>query len=150
MKVIKVKYIKLLNCINNLVILQEIKKKWAGIPLSNINDIISKVVSHCKTCQQCKKPFPRLTVGLFKATYFNDAVAMDLHQLGPNLWYLHLSDEFSRFSNAVIISKSTDIIMNMFLKYWINLFVQIQYLVITEVNLYQKNLLTFVKTLTWR
>ena len=72
---------------------------------------------------------------------------MDLHQLGPNLWYLHLSDEFSRFSNAVIISKSTDI-MNMFLKYWINLFVQIQYLVITEVNLYQKNLLTFVKTLT--
>ena len=73
---------------------------------------------------------------------------MDLHQLGPNLWYLHLSDEFSRFSNAVIISKSTDIIMKMFLKYWINFFVQIQYLVITEVNLYQKNLLTFVKTLT--
>ena len=150
MKVIKVKYIKLLNCINNLVILlQEIKKKWAGIPLSNINDIISKVVSLWKTCQQYKKPFPRLTVGLFKATYFNDTVAMDLHQLGPNLWYLHLSDEFSRFSNAVMISKSTDIIMKMFLEYWINFFVQIQYLVITEVNLYQKNLLTFVKTLTW-
>ena len=50
-------------------------------------------------------------------------IAMDLHQLGPNLWYLHLIDEFSRFSNAVIIkSKSTDIIIKMFLKYWISLF----------------------------
>ena len=48
---------------------------------------------------------------------------MDLHQLGRNLWYLHLIDEFSRFSNAVIIkSKFTDIIIKMFLKYWISLF----------------------------
>ena len=50
-------------------------------------------------------------------------IAMDLYQLGPNLWYLHLIDEFSRFSNAVIIkSKSADIIIKMFLKYWISLF----------------------------
>ena len=33
------------------------------------------------------------------------------------------NDEFSRFSNAVIIkSKSRDIIIKMFLKYWISLF----------------------------
>ena len=50
--------------------------------------------------------------------YFNDTVAMDLHQLGPNLWYLHLILDFSRFSNVVIMkSKSTDMIIKMFLKY---------------------------------
>ena len=37
---------------------------------------------------------------------------MDSHQVGPNLWYLHLINEFSKFSNSVIIkSKSTDIII---------------------------------------
>ena len=96
--------------------------KRAGIPLSNISDFINKVVLHCKTYQQYKKQAPRPTVGLPKANYFNDTLAMDLHQLGPNLWYLHLIDKFSRFSNAVIIkSKSKDIIIKMFLKYWISL-----------------------------
>ena len=48
-------------------------------------------------------------------------VAMDLHQLGPDLWYLHFIDEFSRFSNAVTIKiKSKDIIIKIFLKYWIS------------------------------
>ena len=75
--------------------------KRAVIPLSNVRDIINKVVSHCKAFQQYKKAFPRLTVVLPKANYFNDTVAMGLHQLGPNLWYLHLTDKFSSFSNAV-------------------------------------------------
>ena len=35
---------------------------------------------------------------------------MDLHQLGPNLWYLHLTDEFSRFSKAVIIKANLQIL----------------------------------------
>ena len=48
---------------------------------------MNKVASHCKMCQQYKKAVPRPTVGLSKANYFNDTVAIDLHQLGPNLWY---------------------------------------------------------------
>ena len=59
--------------------------KRADIPVSNISDIINKVVSHCKTCQQYKKTIPRPTIGLPKRNYFNGMVAMDLHQLGPNL-----------------------------------------------------------------
>ena len=66
---------------------------------------------------------PRPAVGLPRAYDFNDTVAMDLHQLGPNLWYLHLIDEFCRFSNAAIIkSKSSNVVTKMFLKYWISLF----------------------------
>ena len=57
--------------------------KWAGISLSNITDIISKVVSHCKMCQQYKKPVHRPTFPVPKANYFSDLVVMDLHQLGP-------------------------------------------------------------------
>ena len=63
--------------------------KRAGIPLSNIGGIISKVVSLCKMCQQYKKPVPRPTIGLPKANDFNKMVVMDLHKLAPNLWYLH-------------------------------------------------------------
>ena len=97
--------------------------KRAGIPITKLANIIDKVVSHCKTCQQYKKPIPRPAVGLLKANDFNDTLAMDLHQLEQNLWYLHLIDKFSRFSNAVIIkSKSTNIIIKKILKYRICLF----------------------------
>ena len=97
--------------------------KRAGITLNNITETINKVVSQCSTCKQYKKPMPRPAVELPRAYDFNDTVAMDLHQLGPNLWYLHLIDEFSRFSNAAIIkSKSSNVVIKMFLKYWISLF----------------------------
>ena len=33
-------------------------------------------------------------VGLAKADDFNDTVAMDLHQLGSNIWYLDLTMNF--------------------------------------------------------
>ena len=49
-------------------------------------------------------------------------VAMNLYQLGANLWYLRFIDEFSRFSNGVAIkSKQSNIIQN-FLKQWISIF----------------------------
>ena len=51
---------------------------------------------------------------------------MDLHQLDVNLWYFHIIDEFSRYSNAVIINtKSSSVIANHFLKNWIRLYEQI-------------------------
>ena len=50
-------------------------------------------------------------------------VAMDLHQLGDNLWYLHFIDEFSPFSNVVVIkSKQSNIIIQNILKHWISIF----------------------------
>ena len=77
--------------------------KRAGTPIIKLANITDKVVSHCKICQKYKKTIPRPAVSLPKANDFNDTLAMDLHQLKQNLWYLHLIDEFSRFSNAVII-----------------------------------------------
>ena len=46
---------------------------------------------------------------------------MDLKELGPSLWFLHIIDEFTRFSNAAIIRSKTAVIKK-FLQCWISLF----------------------------
>ena len=66
--------------------------------------LLQEVVDGCNTCQKFKKPsHARPAVGLPRASNFNDTVAVDLHQLGSNIWYLHMIDEFSRFSSACIV-----------------------------------------------
>ena len=88
-----------------------------------ISHMIDVVTSDCKTCKLYKKPVPRPVVGISRATDFNHTVAMDLHQLENNLWYFHMIDEFTRYSNAVIIkSKSSSLIVKKFLLCWISLF----------------------------
>ena len=48
---------------------------------------------------------------------------MDLHYIDKNLWYSHMIDEFSRYSNAVIIkSKQPAVIIQNFIQNWISLF----------------------------
>ena len=74
-------------------------------------------------CKQYKKVSPRPVVGLPRATDFNQSVAMDLHYIDKNLWYSHMIDEFSRYSNAVIIkSKQPAVIIQNFIQNWISLF----------------------------
>ena len=46
---------------------------------------------------------------------------MDLHQLGENIWYLHVIDEFTRYSNAAVIRKK-DASVRVFMKCWISIF----------------------------
>ena len=68
-----------------------------------------------------KKPVPRPIVGFAWATDFNQTVGMDLKELGPSLWSLHITDEFTRFSNATIIRSKTAVIKK-FLQCCISLF----------------------------
>ena len=45
------------------------------------------------------------------STDFNDLVAVDVHQLEPPMWYLHVIDVFTRFSAGDIVrSKDASII----------------------------------------
>ena len=46
---------------------------------------------------------------------------MELHQLEPNMWYMHIIDEFTRFSNAHII-RHKDATVRIFMKCWISMF----------------------------
>ena len=90
--------------------------KQANLLDNYILPLIDKVYDTCKTCKQYKKPSRRPVVGLSKASDFNHTVAMDLHQLGRSLWYFHVIDEFTHFSNAVIVHcKSSKIITGKFL-----------------------------------
>ena len=57
--------------------------------------------------------FLQSVFGLPRATDFNQSVAMDVHYNNKNLWYFHIIDESSHYSNAVIIrSKHPNIIKN--------------------------------------
>ena len=87
-----------------------------------MTEIIEDVVNNnCETSLKFKCPQPRTVVGLPKASEFSDTVSVDPHQLKPNLWYLHKIGDFTRFSNAAIISKKNDS-MKAFILSWIDLF----------------------------
>ena len=80
-----------------------IKSANVGID-TELNQIIDNVIEECQSCKLYKRPNARPVVGFSKATDFNETVSMDLHQISSNMWYLHMIDEFTRYSNAVIIN----------------------------------------------
>ena len=97
--------------------------KNAGLLTTEISKLVDEINLKCVICKTHKKPSPRPVVSLPRATNFNQTVAMDLHSLDKNIWYFHMIDEFSRFSNAAIIkSKQPEIIIKHFLKNWISIF----------------------------
>ena len=78
-----------------------------------------------------KKPSSRPIVGLSKAEDFNQTVSIDLHELKPKLWYMHLVDEFTRYSAAKTMTAKTMTVKTMatktmtakeFMKHWIAIF----------------------------
>ena len=97
--------------------------KNAKIYDKSLFQIVENVLKECDSCNLYKKPVPRPVVSLPRATFFNDNVAMDLHHLNENLWYLHFIDEFSRFSTgATIRKKHPNTVIKIFLKQWISIF----------------------------
>ena len=53
--------------------------------------------------------FHDLLFTLSKADSFNQAISIDLHYLEKNYWYLHMVDEFTRFSAGAIITSRTTV-----------------------------------------
>ena len=84
----------------------------AGIMNSNLCAIIDTVVEECNTC---------VIVGLSESDDFNQRVFIGFHELQPNVWYMHIIDEFTRFSNAAII-RNKHAAVRTFLKCWLSLF----------------------------
>ena len=94
----------------------------AGMMDKELHDIVNEVIRNCNTCVKFKRAVPKPVVGLPKAHSFNITVSMDLHNLVPNkVWYLHMVDEFTRFSNAIII-RNKKMAYRGFLLSWISLF----------------------------
>ena len=93
----------------------------SGISDKNVLKLVDEVVDNCLPCITHKRRPARPAVGLPRAYDFNHQVAMDLHQLEPKLWFMHIIDEFSRYSNAIII-RHKDESVKVFMKCWISLF----------------------------
>lgn len=84
--------------------------------------ILQQIVNDCEICKKYKRTKPKPAVGLPLASEYNETVAVDLHELEPGVWYLHIIDHFTRFSagNIVITKKSSEIV-NSFIHTWISI-----------------------------
>lgn len=94
--------------------------KSAGTTDIETLNLLDLVIQNCEICVTNKKAVPRPVVGLPLATDFNETVAVDLHELEHNVWYLHIIDEFTRFSaGSIMRSKRPSEFVRKFLEYWI-------------------------------
>lgn len=83
--------------------------------------ILQQIVHDCDICKRYSKTKPKPAAGLPLASEYNKTVAVDLHELEPGVWYLHIIDHFTRFSagNIVKTKKSCEIV-NSFIHTWIS------------------------------
>uniref|UniRef100_A0AAV2MPS7 Integrase catalytic domain-containing protein n=1 Tax=Knipowitschia caucasica TaxID=637954 RepID=A0AAV2MPS7_KNICA len=83
--------------------------------------ILQEIIRDCEICQRYSRSKPKPAVGLPLASQYNETVAMDLHELEPGVWYLHIIDHFTRFSAGNIVrTKKPSEIVNLFIHSWIS------------------------------
>ncbi|XP_034069112.1 uncharacterized protein LOC117544299 [Gymnodraco acuticeps] len=83
--------------------------------------ILQQIVQECDICQRYSKTKPKPAVGLPLASEYNETVAVDLHELEPSLWYLHIIDQFTRFrAGSIVKTKNSSVMVNSFLHTWIS------------------------------
>ncbi|XP_061906336.1 uncharacterized protein LOC133659674 [Entelurus aequoreus] len=83
--------------------------------------ILQQIVHDCDICQRYSKAKPRPAVGLPLATEYNETVAVDLHELEPGVWYLHVIDQFTRFSaGSIVKTKKASEMVNALIHTWIS------------------------------
>ena len=93
---------------------------------------ITNLVDGCEICKT-QKPGGKPVSSLPLADDANQVLAMDLHQLSPGLWFLHIIDVFSRYSVAVsITSKSAETIVEKFTRFWVSVFGPPTHAVVTD------------------
>uniref|UniRef100_A0AAV2KYC4 Integrase catalytic domain-containing protein n=1 Tax=Knipowitschia caucasica TaxID=637954 RepID=A0AAV2KYC4_KNICA len=83
--------------------------------------ILQEIIRDCEICQRYSRSKPKPAVGLPLASQYNETVALDLHELEPGVWYLHIIDHFTRFSSGNIVrTKKPSEIVNSFIHSWIS------------------------------
>ena len=97
--------------------------KSAGSVESDVKDIVNEVCSTCIICHRFKRAKPKPVVAFSLASDFNQVVALDLHEIDKNFWYLHIIDVFSRLSAATIVrKKDPEIIVDKFMQIWVGIY----------------------------
>ena len=94
----------------------------AGLGDKELFSLLQEVIESCEICKVYKKPPAKPATSFPRARAVNECVAIDLHQLDSNLYYLHIIDEFSRFSQAGIVrSKKPSEIIDVFSEKWLSI-----------------------------
>ncbi|KAL5011741.1 hypothetical protein ScPMuIL_010292 [Solemya velum] len=95
--------------------------KSAGTTDKSTLAMLQNITHDCEICAKLKKPTPRPVVGLPLATEYNETIAVDLHELeNGRVWYLHIIDEFTRFSAGCIVrTKCSSEFVKKFMEIWI-------------------------------
>jgi hypothetical protein len=104
---------------------EECKKllKKAGINDNDLFKSLEKMIKECELCQRFKKTPSRPAVSLPLASDWNEMVYVDLQQLEPSLWFLHIIDVFTRYSGGAIVKTKTGReIVEKFIQHWIGIF----------------------------
>ena len=72
--------------------------------------LLKDIYKKCAICHKYQHPKR-------KPNDFNQVFVLDLHEFGPDLWYLHMIVLFSRLSMAVVIhSKEAGVIVDKFIQ----------------------------------
>lgn len=83
--------------------------------------ILQKIISECEICQRYSKPTPKPAAGLPLESEYNETLAVELHELEPGVWYLHIIDQFTRFSaGSILTTKKSSEIVKHFVHAWIS------------------------------
>ena len=103
--------------------IENIKKRInnAGFLHKDLNAITENVIQSSDTCIRFKKAPPKPVVGLSKAKDFNETISLDLHEINSEIYYFHTIDEFTRYSNVVIIKKKSSS-LTAFIRNWLSIF----------------------------
>ncbi|VDI13885.1 Hypothetical predicted protein [Mytilus galloprovincialis] len=90
---------------------------------SDTKAIVNDVCSKCIVCFKYQRPKPKPIVGFSHTNDFNQIVAMDLHGIDHNFYYLHIIDLFSRLSAAAIIRrKDSQLVVDKFMQIWVSVY----------------------------
>ena len=83
--------------------------------------ILQQIVHDCDICKRYSNTKPKPAAVLPLASEYNETVAVDLHELEPGIWYLHIIDHFAHFSagNIVKTKKSCETVSS-FIHTWIS------------------------------
>ena len=97
--------------------------KSTGSIDSETQSIVNDISSKCVVCHRLQRPQAKPIVGFSHANDFNQIVAMDLHEIDHNFYYLHIIDLFSRLSAAAIIrKKDSQVIVDKFMQIWVGIY----------------------------
>ena len=89
----------------------------------NFEERLIACVEQCQVCSKQKKPDRRPIVCLPVSDNFNQVLALDLSYISSDMWFLHITCTFSRYSVAIIMKdKTPKSIIDGFFNHWVAVF----------------------------